>query len=69
MTARATLKLDSRNLGGIAKEFRHGVNFYLVYQQDGKMVEGVHNDADESIPALRKRLGLTPDELLCEPMR
>jgi hypothetical protein len=69
MTARSTLKLDNRNLGGIAKEFRRGVNFRLVYMQDGEVVEGIHNDADESVPALRKRLGLTPEELLCEPLR
>jgi hypothetical protein len=69
MTARATLKLDNRNIGGIAKEFRNGVNFRVLYMQNGEMIEGIHNDADESIPALRRRLGLAPDELLCERLK
>ena len=66
MTARTTLKIDSRNTGGIAKDSTSGNNFRLRYVQDGEVVDVIHNDRDESVPALRRRLGLAPDQLFCE---
>jgi len=66
MTARTTLKIDSRNTGGIAKDSKRGSRFHLRYVQDGKVVDVIHYDRDESVPALRRRLGLTPDQLSCK---
>jgi|GEM_PF-4404417 len=65
MTARTTLKIDSRNVGGIAKDQPGGNYFHLRYVKDGEIVDDIHYDADESVPALRRRLGLTPDQMMC----
>ena len=58
------------NRGGIAVEFRAGLDFYVVWQdpETGEVCGTLHNNAHVSIPKMLEAHGVTYEDALIERM-
>lgn len=58
------------NRGGIAADFRAGLDFYVVWQdpKTGETHSTIHNNAHVSIPKMLADHGVTYEEALVERM-
>jgi hypothetical protein len=54
-----TVRIDTTNRSGIAKDFRPGLDFYVVWQDgNGVMHSAIHNTATVSVKKMLENQGI-----------
>lgn len=69
MTAATVVRFDTTNRGGIAKDFRAGLDFKVTYIKDGEEITFLHNTATVSVLAKLNELGIAFSDAHIEKLR